>query len=100
MRLSALAAIRRDREQFIYNWILEDDLDLDEGDQKEAKRTRGKADKPRALLCKPSCDEDSRKPRALLCKPRRDEDSRKPRALLCKPSRDEDSHKLKSCQSC
>jgi hypothetical protein len=29
MRLSALAALRRDREQFIYNWMLEDDLDLD-----------------------------------------------------------------------
>jgi hypothetical protein len=24
-----LAALRRDREQFIYNWMLEDDLDLD-----------------------------------------------------------------------
>ncbi len=55
---------------------------------------RGKADKPRALLCKPSRDEDSRKLRALLCKPSRDEDSRKLRALLCKPSRDEDSRKL------
>jgi hypothetical protein len=29
MRLSALAALRRDQEQFIYNWIPEDDLDLD-----------------------------------------------------------------------
>ncbi len=36
----------------------------------------------RALLCKPSRDEDSRKPRALLCKPSRDEDSRKPRAFM------------------
>ncbi len=77
MRLLPLAALRHDREQFIYNWMLEDDLDLDEGDWKEAKRTRGKADKPRALLFKPSRDEDSRKPRALLCKPSRDKDSRK-----------------------
>jgi hypothetical protein len=38
--------------------------------------------KPRALLCKPSRDEDSHKPRALLCKPSRDEDSRKPRAFM------------------
>ncbi len=29
MRLSPLAALRRDREQFIYNWMLEDDLNLD-----------------------------------------------------------------------
>ncbi len=29
MRLSALAALRRDREQFIYNWIPEEDLELD-----------------------------------------------------------------------
>jgi hypothetical protein len=29
MRLLPLAALRRDREQFIYNWMLEDDLDLD-----------------------------------------------------------------------
>jgi hypothetical protein len=29
MLLSPLAALRRDREQFIYNWTLEDDLDLD-----------------------------------------------------------------------
>ncbi len=27
MRLLLLAALRRDREQFIYNWTLEDDLD-------------------------------------------------------------------------
>jgi hypothetical protein len=29
MRLLPLAALRGDREQFIYNWMLEDDLDLD-----------------------------------------------------------------------
>jgi hypothetical protein len=29
MSLLSRAALRRDREQFIYNWILEDDLDLD-----------------------------------------------------------------------
>jgi hypothetical protein len=29
MRLLPLAALRRDWEQFIYNWMLEDDLDLD-----------------------------------------------------------------------
>ncbi len=29
MRLTALAALRRDREQFIYNWIPEEDLDMD-----------------------------------------------------------------------
>ncbi len=27
--VQAPAALRRDREQFIYNWMLEDDLDLD-----------------------------------------------------------------------
>ncbi len=75
MRLLPLAALRRDREQFIYNWMLEDNLDL--GRLEGSKRTRGKADKPRALLCKPSRDVDSRKPRALLCKPSRDEDLRK-----------------------
>jgi hypothetical protein len=68
---------------------------LDQGQQKRLR-------KQRALLCKSSCDVDSRKltlsvvldqgqqkrlreQRALLCKPR---------ALLCKPSRDEDSRKL------
>jgi hypothetical protein len=34
MRLLPWAALRRDSEQFIYNWMLEDDLDLD----KEAGR--------------------------------------------------------------
>ncbi len=29
MSLLPRAALRRDREQFIYNWMLEDDLDLD-----------------------------------------------------------------------
>jgi hypothetical protein len=36
MRLLPLAALRRDREQFIYNWMLEDDLDLDQGSWKDA----------------------------------------------------------------
>ncbi len=45
-RLLPLAALRRDWEQFIYNWMLEDDLDLDWGNRKEAKRARGKADNP------------------------------------------------------
>jgi hypothetical protein len=26
---TSLAALRHDREQFIYNWMLEDDLNLD-----------------------------------------------------------------------
>ncbi len=46
MRLLQWAALRRDREQFIYNWMLEDDLDLEQGSWKDAKRTRGKTDKP------------------------------------------------------
>jgi hypothetical protein len=46
MRLLPWAALRSDSEQFIYNWMLEDDLDLDQGNRKEAKRTRGKADEP------------------------------------------------------
>ncbi len=29
MSLIPQAALRRDQEQFIYNWMLEDDLDLD-----------------------------------------------------------------------
>jgi hypothetical protein len=29
MRLLPWAALRSDSEQFIYNWMLEDDLDLD-----------------------------------------------------------------------
>jgi hypothetical protein len=29
MRLSSWAALRSDSEQFIYNWMLEDDLGLD-----------------------------------------------------------------------
>jgi hypothetical protein len=29
MRLSALATLHRDREQFIYNWMPEDNLSLD-----------------------------------------------------------------------
>jgi hypothetical protein len=75
-------------------------------DQGPAKETKAK----RPLLCKPSCDVDSRKlilavmldqglaketqAKGYLCKPSRDVDSRKPRALLCKPSRDVDSRKL------
>ncbi len=46
MRLLPWAALRSDSEQFIYNWMLEDDQDLDLGNRKEAKRTRGKADNP------------------------------------------------------
>ena len=59
----------------------------------EAKRTRGKAEKPGSRVGSRSSKEDTGK-RALLCKPSRDVDSRKPRALLCKPSRDVDSRKL------
>jgi hypothetical protein len=124
MRLLQWAALRRDREQFIYNWMLEDNLDLEQGSWKDAKQTRGKTDKPgshvgsrsgkedtgKRALCKPSRDTDSRRlvlavmldqgparetqAKGHLCKPSRDVDSRKPRALLCKPSRDVDSCKL------
>jgi hypothetical protein len=45
MRLLPRATLHSDSEQFIYNWMLEDDLDLDRGNRKEAKRTRGIADK-------------------------------------------------------
>ena len=43
MCLLPRATLHSDSEQFIYNWMLEDDLDLDQGNWKEAKRTRGKA---------------------------------------------------------
>jgi hypothetical protein len=48
MRLSTFSALRRDLEQFIYNWqpTPEDDLALDQGNWKEAKQTRGKTGKP------------------------------------------------------
>ncbi len=46
MRLLPRATLHSDSEQFIYNWMLEDDLDLDWGNWKEAKRTRGKTDNP------------------------------------------------------
>jgi hypothetical protein len=46
MRLLPWAPLRSDSEQFIYNWMLEDNLDLDYGNWKEAKRTRGIADNP------------------------------------------------------
>ncbi len=45
MSLLPQATLHSDSEQFIYNWMLEDDLDLDWGNWKGAKRTRGKADK-------------------------------------------------------
>jgi hypothetical protein len=122
MSLLPRTTLHSDSEQFIYN--LEPGRRPGPGLRKleGAKRTRGKADNPgsrvgsrsskkdtgnkgkRALLCKPSRDEDSHKPilavmldqglakkdtgnkgkRALLCKPRE---------LLCKPSRDVDSCK-------
>jgi hypothetical protein len=50
MRLLPLAALRCDREQFIYNWMLEDNLDRDYGNWKEAKRTRGKVDKTKGIV--------------------------------------------------
>ncbi len=46
MCLLPRATLYSDSEQFIYNWMLEDDLGLDWGDRKEAKQTRGKADNP------------------------------------------------------
>ncbi len=46
MSLLPRATLHSDSEQFIYNWMLEDDLDLDRGNRKGAKRTRGKADNP------------------------------------------------------
>jgi hypothetical protein len=45
MCLLPWATLHSDSEQFIYNWMLEDDLGL-EGNWKEAKRTRGKTDNP------------------------------------------------------
>ncbi len=46
MCLLPRATLHSDSEQFIYNWMLEDDLGLDWGNRKEAKRMRGKADNP------------------------------------------------------
>jgi hypothetical protein len=45
MSLLPRTTLHSDSEQFIYNWMLEDDLDPDRGNWKEPKRTRGKADK-------------------------------------------------------
>jgi hypothetical protein len=47
MSLLPRTTLHSDSEQFIYNWMLEDDQDLDEGKLEEAQRTRGKADKSR-----------------------------------------------------
>ncbi len=70
------ATLYSDSEQFIYNWMLEDDLDLDWGNWKEPNRREEKRitltvvldqgqqkrlRRQRALLCKSSCDLDSRK---------------------------------------
>jgi hypothetical protein len=57
IRLSSWAALRSDSEQFIYNWMLEDDLGLD--NRKEAKRTRGKADNPGSHVGSRSSKEDT-----------------------------------------
>jgi hypothetical protein len=46
MCLLPRATLHSDSEQFIYNWMLEDDLGLDRGNRKEAKWTRGKAENP------------------------------------------------------
>jgi hypothetical protein len=111
MRLSSVAALQSDREQFIYNWKLEDDPGLDKGDWKEAKRKRGKTANPgsyvrlrsaRRLRYKnghfmqtkvvmwihanyPGSHAESRFSR---------KETQEKRALLCKPNRDEDSRKL------
>ncbi len=77
MRLLPWAALRRDRKQFIYNWMLEDDLDLEQGNWKEAKRTRGIADNPVSHARSRSAKKAQGNKRALLCKPSRDVDSRK-----------------------
>jgi hypothetical protein len=45
MSLLPRATLHSDSEQFIYNWMLEDDLDLDWENRKGPKRKRGKADK-------------------------------------------------------
>ncbi len=104
MCLLPRATLHSDSEQFIYNWMLEDDLGLDWGNWKEAKCTRGKADNPvsrarsrsakkaqetRALLCKPSRDVDSRKiTLSVMLDQGQQKSLREQRALLCKPSRD------------
>jgi hypothetical protein len=46
MRLCSEAALQSDQEQLIYNWMLEDVPSLDQGNRKEAKRTKGKTAKP------------------------------------------------------
>ncbi len=46
MCLLPRATLHSDSEQFIHNWMLEDDLGLDWGNRKEARRTRGKTDNP------------------------------------------------------
>ncbi len=68
MSLSSWAALRSDSEQFIYNWMLEDDLGLDWGNRMEAKRTREKAENPGSHAGSRSSKEDTGKKRALLCK--------------------------------
>jgi hypothetical protein len=76
MSLLPRATLHSDSEQFIYN--------LDAGRRpgpglrklEGAKRTRGKADNPDSRAGSRSSKKGSGK-RALLCKPSRDEDSRK-----------------------
>ncbi len=46
MRLSSRAALRSDSEQFIYNWMLEDDLDLDE---ETGRKPNGREEKRKTL---------------------------------------------------
>jgi hypothetical protein len=47
MSLLPRTTLHSDSEKFIYNWMLEDDLDLDLRKLEEAQRTRGKGDKSR-----------------------------------------------------
>jgi hypothetical protein len=51
MRLSTFCGLRRDQEQFIYNWMptLEDDLDLDE---ETGRKPNGREEKWTSLAVK------------------------------------------------
>ncbi len=76
MCLLPRATLHSNSEQFIYNWMLEDDLDLDWGNRKEAKWTRGKTDNPVSHARSRSAKKAQRT-KGIYANQSRDVDSRK-----------------------
>ncbi len=110
MSLLPRATLHSDSELFIYNWMLEDDPDLDWGNQKEAIRTRGKVDNPVSRARSRSAKK-AQGTKGIVMQTKswcgfmqtnlsvvldqvRQKRLRWQRALLCKTSRDVDSRKL------